>query len=399
MAVIRGATRGGGVQLAKYLTTQAENEDIRILDVCGRHHANASQLREALYSMSLTAELTKSGKGIYHAQINPAYGEDAAMTDEDWHKAADILGQELKLDGQRRVLVLHTKKGRTHAHVAWERYDYGKKKMVSDSYSRLAQDRARAAIEQVFEHRRTPQRNADRPDMKRVLSDLWNKFTKGGEFVKAAKHYGYVVAAGIQRRPFMVVDEKGRSFDLVRQLDKVKTKDVRERLKDEKLIAEKDAIELVRRRQKLADRQQADAANDNRKEQTAEKFTQNQQGTTSKENLAGEKKKDRLAAEFAATRDDQTQQTEREAQHGKNVAAAKGFAGARNEMTGKPEQPDKMAQDKANEQAAQGFAANREDAVKPAETAKEKARREFIESLRSIEDGWKKDKDKGRSPG
>lgn len=429
--VIRGRTRGGGAQLAKYLLTQGENERIQILDVDGRENANDNHLRNALLSMSLTSELTKSDKGLYHAQINPAYGEDRQMSDEDWLKAADMLGKDLELEEQRRVIVLHTKKGRTHGHVVWERYDHEKKKMISDSFSRLAQDRARLAMEQVFEQQPTAHRNQKRPEMKERLSDLWQKLKSGADFVKAAKQFGYVVAAGVQRRPFMVVDDTGRSFDLVRQLAGVKTKEVREKLKGEKLVAEKDAIALVRQKQKLQGKLTKEAGNDNkqkrlqgkekttsefaptpedvsrqervdfaeRKRNLAEGFAQNRQGATNKENTADEKKKERLAGEFAASRDEQTKVVERDSQDRKNKVVAEGFAHSRNDMTAKPEVEIKTAQDKKNEGAAQDFAINREDATQEKESTKETAKREFLKTLKDMEQGWQSKKDKGRSPG
>ena len=244
--VIRGRTRGNGRQLGDYLLAEAENDNVQILDVEGRLSFTSKQLKETLLSMSLTSELTRSDKGLYHAQINPAYGEDE-LTPEKWFQAADILAGELGLQDQRRVIVLHSKKGRTHAHVVWERFDHEKRKMVSDSFSRLAQDRARQAMEQVFEMKKTPVRNQRRPEMKESLSDLWKKCKTGGEFVQRAKALGYTIAAGVQRRPFMVVDITARSFDLVRQLIGVKTKEVKEKLRGEKLPLEKVAIEQARK--------------------------------------------------------------------------------------------------------------------------------------------------------
>jgi hypothetical protein len=264
--VIRGRTRGNGKQLGQYLLAEGENDNVQILDVAGRSAVNEKHLRDALLSMSLTAELTKSDKGLYHAQINPAYGEDRAMLPNQWLQAADLLGEELGLQEQRRIIVLHTKKGRTHAHVVWERYDQDKGRMISDSFSRLAQDRARKAMEVVFEHQKTPHRNVKRPEIKLSLSELWKQAKSGAEFVKLATQMGYTIAAGVQRRPFMVVDKTGRSFDLVRQLEGVKTKEVRERLGKEKLVSEKQAIESIRRGQ----------ANDNsRKDMLAHAFADN----------------------------------------------------------------------------------------------------------------------------
>ncbi|MRG48292.1 relaxase/mobilization nuclease domain-containing protein [Chitinophaga sp. SYP-B3965] len=245
--VIRGKTRGNGKQLANYLLTQAENENIEILDVDGRADKSAAYLQQALLSMSLTSELSRrSDKGLYHAQINPAYGDDKNMTPEMWQQAADMLGAALKLENQRRVIVLHTKLGRTHAHVVWQRYDLEKRKMISNSFSRLAQNRVRLEMEKAFEHQPTPEKNMRRPEMKEALSKIWQQTKTGTEFIKEARKAGYTIAATTGRRPFMVIDEQGRSFDLVRQLEKVVTKDVRERLKDQKLQTEKDALKSVK---------------------------------------------------------------------------------------------------------------------------------------------------------
>lgn len=243
--VIRGKTRGNGSQLAAYLLDQKDNEQTYLFDISGT--CNVHDLKMSLLEMSFTSELTKSQKGLYHAQINPAYGEDKAMTNDDWFHAVSILETELKLTGQKRVIVMHEKKGRQHAHVVWERYDHRNGKMVSDSYSRLAQDRARKVIEKELGQCRTPDRNINKQEIKKKLTDIWKKTKSGMEFIRQACEKGYLIAKGVQR-PFMVVDEAGRSFDLVRQLEKVRTKEVRNRLKDEILPTEKQAIQSVRER-------------------------------------------------------------------------------------------------------------------------------------------------------
>lgn len=241
--VIRGRTRGNGGQLAAYLMDNSENDQAYVFDIRGT--SQPDNLRMSLLEMSFTSELTKSQKGLYHAQINPAYGEDKRMTDTDWFRAADILEAELKLTDQKRVIVMHEKNGRQHAHVVWERYDHTSGKMISDSYSRLAQDRARKTMEKEFEQQRTPERNARKIDLKKAITEIWKKTKTGMDFIIQSLEKGYVIATGTQR-PYMLVDDTGRSFDLVRQLEKVKTKDVRERLEKEKLPNEKQAIKIIR---------------------------------------------------------------------------------------------------------------------------------------------------------
>lgn len=266
--VIKGRSRTNGSQLASYLLTKGQNESIQILDVDGRGATNDNLFRQTLLSMSLTSELSKGNKGLYHAQVNPAYGEDKNMAVEDWVAAADILGKELKLEDHRRVIVLHTKQGRTHAHVVWERYNSQTGKLVSDSFSYKAHDRARAEMEKVFSHERTPVKNQKQTEIKKVLTQLWRKSPTGRDFIDAARKEGFQVARGELRRPFMVVDDEGRSFDLVRQLDQVRTKEVRARLAFEKLPSEKAAISAIRRQQKTNAKAQVDKvqpANDNGK--------------------------------------------------------------------------------------------------------------------------------------
>ena len=247
--VIRGNSRGNARQLSHYLLAKKENEAIRILDVNGQLNPESEDLHRAVFLMGVSAELSKSEKGLYHAQINPAIGEDAGMNDDHWLLAADILGKQLGLEEQSRAIVLHTKKGRTHAHVVWERYSHEQGKMVSDSFSRLAQDRARKEMEATFGQAPTPHRNKHLPELKASLSALWHQTGTGAQFVKAARQNGYIISEGSGRSPYMVVDENGRSYDLTRQLQGVRLKDVRTRLRHETLLGEKDAIALARKNQ------------------------------------------------------------------------------------------------------------------------------------------------------
>lgn len=377
--VIRGRTRGNGSQLGSYLLTMAENEDIKILEVDGMENATEVQLRQTLFSMSITSELTKGDKGLYHAQINPAYGDDKDM---DWTKAADMLGKELGLENQRRVIVLHEKKGRTHAHVAWERYDHEKGILVSDSFSRLAQDRARKEMEIVFEHKRTPDRNPHRPEMKEHLSKLWDEAKTGKDFVKEADKAGYTVANGLQRRPFMVIDEHGRSFDLVRQLKDARTKDVREKLKGEKLLSEKDALVKAKARK-------SEKSFDNIQERASDKIDQQQEQTKVKQ----EQPKFEAATGFATNRDEMFAQPkpEKEPKQSKEQTASQFKEQSKNMTDDKNKTPENTGQEKKKEkQVASEFASNRNDTTRRnrnvlSEEELAKIRQETSEQLRQAE--------------
>ena len=413
--VIRGNTRGNGSQLAQYLIGGEANDRIQILEVDGRLNATDRYLSQTLHSMSLTAELSKSQKGLYHAQINPAYREDRAMTTTDWLQAADILGHELGLSEQRRVIVLHTKKGRTHAHVVFERYDQQTGRVVSDSFSRLAQDRARKEMERVFEHQPTPHRNQHRPELKETLTNLWNETDTGKDFVRAVHDSGYLLAEGVPRHPFMVVDENGRSFDLVRQLKGIRIKEVRQRMRHETLMPEKDAIELMRHKQAGSSEagnagQQRDTETDKAK-RTAALFWHTKQDVTIEdiETHSRERMKDRTDS-FRQTQHDIVDEGETDNGLEKKKRLAREFFLNADELTGTsahnadattaPQQTDTITEEKDNvrtnsqrdesrqrqQKIAEQFADNNDDASQPNVKLDSKRHQDILKAFMQSED-------------
>lgn len=413
--VIRGNTRGNGKQLAQYLISGEANDHIQIVEVAGRLNATDAYLHQTMQSMSLTSELTKSQKGLYHAQVNPAYNEDRKMTNKDWLKAADILGKQLGLQEQRRVIVLHTKKGRTHAHVVFERYDHQTGRVISDSFSRLAQDRARKEMERVFEHQPTPHRNQHRPELKESLTNLWNETDTGKDFIRAVHDNGYLLAEGVPRHPFMVVDENGRSFDLVRQLKGIRIKDVRQRLRHEKLIPEKEAIELMRQKQEgSSDTSKAERQRDNDKEKairTAAAFWDNKQEATleDKETQSQRRMKD-LADSFIEYGQDMTEEAEQNnGLEKKKILAEEYFLNA-DELTKAPQsiaadknefgqidndaetkqettnEPQSDERKERQERVAEQFADNRTDTMRPSTQTDNKRYQEILKEFIQSED-------------
>jgi hypothetical protein len=352
--VIRGATRGNGKQLAEYLTRQGENERVHILDVDGNTAASQKDLQDRLTAWSLMSELTKSNQGLYHAVINPAYGFDKKMTAEEWNRAADILAKETGYEGQSRAIVLHEKNGRTHAHVVFERYDHEKEKMLSNSFNRLAQDRAREKMEKALEHEATPKRNRHRPELKQEMSDLWHSTKDGLEFLSACAARDYIITRTAQRRSFSVVDKDGISYDLPRQIKGVRTKEVAERLAGMKLKTNKEAIQEIRAKQ------------------SAKSFDQVQQK--------------------AQDLKDKFQQAEAVKQEAETFAKAKGFSDNRGDMFGKKPQPKKDKPQGKTEKLANAFAASRDDMFAEDQEAKEKAAKlkEEQERLRKLEEFKKK---------
>jgi len=243
--IVRGRIRGNGAQLANYLLTLGENTNVQVFNIRGT--SQPFDLRKSLLEMSLTSELSgRTHAGLYHVQICPRPGEDRQMTRQDWLRAAEIMEKAKPgLTGQKRIMVMHEKDGRLHMHVAWERWDHEKGKMISNRRSRLAQDRARKMMEIEFQHLRTPDANLDRPALRTLLNDVLKGRPTGQEFVSVMAQQGYTVARTTDRRPFAIVSAGGVAFDLVREA-KARTKTIRELLKDVRLPEKKQVIKAIR---------------------------------------------------------------------------------------------------------------------------------------------------------
>ena len=241
--ILIARTRSNGAALGKYLMNSPANDNAEVFDIRGTVHTDNVHL--ALREFSLKGELTKSKKEIFHLVINPP--QDVVMRAEDWLKCTDIIEKHLSFAQQPRVMVLHSK-GHVHMHCAYSRVD-ANGKIIPDKFFKLALSKARREIEEVLEQQRTPFRNRNRDLIKKTLTELWLQTTTGKDFISAAERHGYTIVQSQSRRPFMVVDETGRSFDLVRQLKGIRTKQVRERLQGCKLELDKTVIREARIRQ------------------------------------------------------------------------------------------------------------------------------------------------------
>lgn len=239
--ILIGRCRGNGGQLARYLMNSPANENAAVFDIRGTLHKDDIYL--SLREMSLNSDLTKSKQGLLHIVINPP--QDAKMSAKDWLTCTDIIEKYLPLATQKRTMVLHQKQ-HVHMHVAYERFDHATRKMIPLKFFKLALSKARCEIEEVLEQKRTPFRNRDRDDIKQTLTKLWLQTNTGEEFIRQSREHGYKIVRSNSRRPFMVVDAKGRSFDLVRQLKSVPTQQVREKLQGIALNLDKTVIREIR---------------------------------------------------------------------------------------------------------------------------------------------------------
>ncbi len=242
--VIAGKIRGNAPQLGSYLFEPGKNERITILHLDGREDATPEEFKDFLYSVELNSELTRSRNSAYHAYINPSPEDtiDRAMTKAEWFQSVEILTKHLEYEDQRHGAVLHDLgNGRIHAHIVYERYNHERGRMATYEHNYNAHDNARAEMEMVLNHQPTPQKNKNRDHHKHTLTQIWQRTRTGDQFIHEAEANGYKIAKGTDR-PFRVIDAEGVSFDLVRKLDGIKTKEIKARFAQTGLMPEKEAI-------------------------------------------------------------------------------------------------------------------------------------------------------------
>lgn len=266
--IVKGAARAGPKQLGNYLmrfyASADKDEYTELLELQspwatpetpGRERA-AAQLVRTFCDWQTLAEGTKQGRdGLYHAQISPA--ATYVMTREQWMRAADILGEELGLKDQQRVIVLHGGEDRPHIHVVWARTDIDTMKLHSDSYNYVAHEQASKRMELEFGHEFVPGKHAKRdrdkqPEFphaetttdecqqsertglnparrKQQITALKQASDSAGAFKAGLEEQGYILAKG--DRGFVLVDEAGEIYSLSRQIRGVKPADLREFMK------------------------------------------------------------------------------------------------------------------------------------------------------------------------
>jgi Relaxase/Mobilisation nuclease domain len=246
--IIKGSSRGGPKQLSRHLQRTDTNERVEILQL----DSPTESLAEALRDWQLLAGGTRGSRGLYHANIDP----DARykMTPEQWQRAVVVLEQELGLAGQPRAIVMHEKNGRAHIHVVWQRTDIDTMTFVSDSNNYYAHERASLALEKEFGHEHVPGKHAKRDRekqpappkadfshaewqqgeragidpraFKEAVTQLHQQCDTGQAFRTALEEKGYVLARG-DSCDYVIVDGRGKIYNLARQINGVTAKDLR----------------------------------------------------------------------------------------------------------------------------------------------------------------------------
>ena len=243
--IINGGARKSGGFFAHHLMKAEENERVEIKEMRGLY---AEDLPEAFREMQFLAAGTKAENYFYHANVNPR--EEEQLTPEQWQETADTLERNLGLENHPRVIIEHSKNGRTHQHYIWSRVDMdtGTVTPVTDNY--YIHTQTARELEQAFhlspvqlpdpperdrvkdwESFRGADSGIDPKEMKAEITALWQQSDSGRAFSAALDDAGYLLARG-DRRDFVLIDPTGDIHSLARRIDGAKVADIRAKMGD-----------------------------------------------------------------------------------------------------------------------------------------------------------------------
>lgn len=247
--ILKGNQRAGGRDLATHLSNEYDNERIEIASVRG---TVADDLHGAFAEFEAVAAGTRATKPLYSLSINPS----APLSRAQYMAAIDHIEDKLGLAGQPRAVVFHVKDGREHCHAVWSRIDIDSMKAIpishdhmklrtcarelADAYGLalppgLAEDRDDARFEKTpeisFAEKAMAEASGITPEARRTtITRLYQSSDSAESFRAGLERAGYVLAQG-ERRTHVVVDRAGHVHALARQIDGVKTREVKARLK------------------------------------------------------------------------------------------------------------------------------------------------------------------------
>jgi len=248
----KGNQRAGGQQLATHLLNAYDNDRVEVAEVRG---AIAQDLHGAFAEWHAEAKATNCTKYLYSLSINPDHTQ-GPYTRDHYHDFIRRTEGRLGLTDQPRAVVFHVKHGREHCHVVWSRIDIDKMKAVQLSHDRqklraVAQEYARdynltlppgvrnnrgkdrfpdhAKTENLAEKQQEERTGTSKKQRMDEITKAWRESSDARSFVRALEAGGYLLARG-ERRSYVVVDLYGEIHSLSRQLDGVKSKDIKARL-------------------------------------------------------------------------------------------------------------------------------------------------------------------------
>jgi hypothetical protein len=305
----KGNQRGGGRQLATHLLNQFDNDRVEVVDLRG---AVAQDLHGAFHEWYAQSKATKCEKYLYSLSINP----DLAKYDLSRAQYLDFIARterSLRLVGQPRAVVFHVKNGREHGHVVWSRIDVEAGKAVHMAKDRMtlrkvAQEFARdhgltlppgmrensrrdrfnkrAKQSNLDEKQQQERSGVSKEEQMQIITAVWRRHKDPHAFVQALERKGYHLARGDSGR-YVVLDHAGEVHSLYRQIEDVKSGQVKAFLQDAYPLKDLRDVETTRTAIREQKQQAAEKGEDKGQRQKEEEAAQKreQEATARREEL------------------------------------------------------------------------------------------------------------------
>jgi len=222
-----------------------DNDHVEIHEIRG---FVSEDIRGVFSEAHALSKATKCKQYIYSLSLNPP--EEAKASIDLFEKTINRTEKRLGLEGQPRVIVIHEKEGRRHAHCVWSRINIDEMKAINMSYdhTKLNQLSKELYLEHgwkmpkgfIDKNQKNPlnftreewqqaQRTGQNPKLiKQSIQECWAVSDSKKAFEQALQERGYFLARG-DKRGFVTLDTHGEVYSLARQLG-MKAKDLEQRL-------------------------------------------------------------------------------------------------------------------------------------------------------------------------
>jgi hypothetical protein len=232
--ILHGNQRAGAANLATHLMNDRDNDHVQVHEIRG---CVSETLPGALQEMDAISRGTRCKQFMFSVSLNPPKDKDVST--DAFTDAADRVERGVGLEGQPRVIVLHEKNGRRHAHCIWSRIKTDEMKAINLPFykTRLAEVAKELYLDHgwdlpaglVNRQNRNPlnftlqewqQANRLGDDPRRIkltLRECWSISDSKQAFASALEQQGYYLASG-DRRGYVAVDWRGEVYSLSRWL-------------------------------------------------------------------------------------------------------------------------------------------------------------------------------------
>lgn len=261
--ILVGSQRGGAGNLARHLMNDRDNDHVTIEQVRGFASGDLSGALDEAHAIS---KATRCQQFLFSLSINPP--ENADVSVEGLIDAADRAEAKLGLSGQPRAVIIHEKEGRRHAHVVWSRIDPKEIKAINLPFFKM---RLNDLSKELFlehgwdlpegyrtngwrnplnfslaEWQQAKRLDLDPREIKQVFREAWTQSDNLQSFRNAMEESGFALAKG-DRRSFVALDLYGNVYSVPRWAG-LKTKEVRDRLGDPKVLPSVDEVKADTRK-------------------------------------------------------------------------------------------------------------------------------------------------------